>query len=306
VPLVDALVTFTEVETEGGVVAVPVAVTVHVPAAEGAVKRPDLLIVPHVAVHVTVAFAENCSVAFTSTVGLVGAMESVVDAPADPERVAVCGLLPAESVNTKLAVRAPEAEGVKVMVTEQLDNAIRVEPHVLPVIAKSDALAPVIAMPVMATAEAPPLLNVTDFGELVEPMATLGKATLVGETDTLPALELVPVPARDTCNDVPLAVMPRVAVRGPDDVGLNTTLMAQLAIAARLALHELFAIWKSPAFGPESAAAPSDTADALVLLNVTVWAALVLPSLVSGNEMEAGFTVTLPVAGTLPVPESVT
>jgi len=42
------------------------------------------------------------------------------------------------------------------------------------------------------------------------------------------------------------------------------------------------------------------------LLNVTVWAALELPSTVSGNEIEVGFTVTVPVAATLPVPESVT
>lgn len=251
-------------------VAVPVAVTVHVPADEGAVNRPDLLMVPHVAVHVTFAFAANCSVAFTSTVGLVGAMERVVAAEADPESVAVCGLLTAESVNTRLAVRDPAADGVKVMVTEQLDAAIKVEPQVLPVIAKSDALAPVIAMLVMVMAEGPALLNVTDFGELIEPIATLGNATLVGETDTLPALELVPVPERDTSSDVPLAVMPSVAVREPVDVGLNTTLMAQLPAAARLVPHALFAIWKSTAFGPESPAAPSDTADALVLLSVTV------------------------------------
>jgi hypothetical protein len=262
--------------------------------------------VPQVAVHVTLAFAENCRVAFTSTVGLVGAMERVVDVLADPERVAVCGLLPAESVNTRLAVRVPEADGVKVMVTEQLDAAIKVEPHVLLVIAKSDALAPVMAMLVMVRAEVPPLLKVTDFGELVEPIATLAKVMLVGAIDTPPALEPVAVPDRETCSNVPLAETARVAEREPDDVGLNKTPMVQLPAAARLAPQELLAITKSPAFGPESPTAPSDPAEALVLLSVTVWAALEVPSVVSGNAMDVGLTVTLPVTGTLPVPESAT
>jgi hypothetical protein len=305
VPLVEPLVTFTEVETEGGVVPVPVAVTVQVSAVEGAVYRPALVIVPQVAVHVTLAFAENCSVAFTSTVGLVGAMERVVGVLADPERVAVCGLLPAESVNTRLAVRVPEADGVKVMVTEQLDDAIKVEPHVLLVIAKSDALAPVITMLVMVMAEVPPLLNVTDFEMLVEPIATLAKVMLVGDTDTPLALEFVAVPDKETCSNAPLAETLRVAVREPDDVGLNRTLIVQLPAAARLAPHALLAISKSPAFGPETTAL-SDTAEALLLLSVTAWATLEVPSFVSGNEMEVGLTVTLPVTGTLPVPESVT
>jgi len=215
---------------------------VHVPGEEGAVNRPDLLMVPHVAVQVTLAFAENCSVALTTTVGLVGAMERVDDAEADPERAAVCGLLPAESVNTRVAVRTPEAEGVKVMVTEQLEDAIKVAPHVLLVIAKSEELAPVIAIPVMLRTDVPPLLSVTDLGELVDPIATLEKVTLPGDTDTLPAPESVPIPERETRSDVPFAVRPRVAVREPDDVGLNTTLMVQLAAAARLAPHELLAI----------------------------------------------------------------
>jgi hypothetical protein len=247
-----------------------VAVTVQVPADDGAVNSPDLLMVPHVAVHVTLAFAENCRVAFTRTVGLVGAIESVVAASPDPERVAVCGLLLAESVNTRLAVRAPEADGVKVMVTEQLDEAIKVEPHVLLVIAKSDALAPVMAMLLIVMADVPLLLNVTDFEELVEPIATLAKVTLVGDTDTPPVLEPVAVPERATCRDAPLAETFRVATRDPDELGLNTTPIAQLPALARLAPHELFAIAKSPAFGPERPTPLSATADALLLLSVTV------------------------------------
>jgi hypothetical protein len=77
-PLVEPLITFTEVEMDGGLVAAPVAVTVQEPADEGAVNRPALLMVPHVAVQDTLVVAVNCSVPFTTTVGLVGAIERTV------------------------------------------------------------------------------------------------------------------------------------------------------------------------------------------------------------------------------------
>ena len=306
VPLVEPLVTLSVVETDGGLVADPVAVTVHVPGEDGAVNKPALLMVPHVAVHATLAVAVNCSVAFTSTVGLVGAMERVVSALPDPERVAVCGLFPAESANTRLAVRVPEADGVKAMVTEQLDEAIKVEPHVLLVIAKSDALAPVIAMLLIVMVDVLALLNVTDFEELVEPIAMFPKVTLVGDTDTPPVLDAVAVPDRVTCSNVPLAETLRTAVRDPDELGLKTTPVAQLPEPARLAPQELLAIAKSPAFEPESPTAPSVIADAPLLLSVTVWPALIFPTLVSGNDSAVGLTVTPRVTGTLPEPESAT
>ncbi|MGC1424441.1 MAG: hypothetical protein WA815_18950 [Terracidiphilus sp.] len=242
----------------------------------------------------------------TSTVGLVGAIERVDATLTDPERAAVCGLFPAESVNTRLAVRVPEAEGVKVMVAEQLDEAIKVEPHVLLVIAKSDASAPAIAMRLIVIGEVPLLLNVTDFEELVEPTATFAKVTLAGDTDTLPVLEPVAVPDRATCNGAPFAETLRVAARAPDEPGLKTTPIAQFPTPARLAPHELLATAKSPASGPENPTASSAAEDALLLLSVMVCPTLVLPVLVSGNESAVGLTVTPPATGRLPVPESVT
>jgi hypothetical protein len=85
VPLAELLITFTEVDTEGGLVFVPVAVTVQEPAVEGAVNKPDLLIVPQVALQVTIAFVANCSVVFTTTVGLVGVIERGAVALPDPD-----------------------------------------------------------------------------------------------------------------------------------------------------------------------------------------------------------------------------
>jgi hypothetical protein len=243
---------------------------VHVPAVAGAVNDPAAEIVPHVVVHVTLAVAVNCRVAFTSTVGFVGAIESVDATATDPERLAVCGLLAALSVNTRLAERVPDADGVKVIVAEQLDPETNVDPHDLLVIAKSDASAPLIAMLLIDKVVAPPLLNVTDFGELVEPIAVFANVTLVGDTVTPPALDAVAVPVSATGRAVPLAETLSVAARAPAAVGLKITLIAQLAPPARLAPHVLLAIAKSPPFAPESPAAPSVTADPLVLLSVTV------------------------------------
>jgi hypothetical protein len=245
-------------------------VTVQLPAVAGAVNKPAAVMVPHVVFHVTFAVAVNCSVAFTSTVGFVGAIESVDATATDPERDAVCGLVAALSVNTRLAVRVPEAEGVKVMVAEQLDPEIKVDPHDLLVIAKSEASAPVIAMLLIVIVDGPALLNVTDLGELVEPIAVFAKVTLVGATDTPPVLDAVAVPVSATCSAVPLAEILKVAARAPAAAGLKTTLIAQLPAPATLAPHVLLAITKSPAFAPERAAAPSVTADPLVLLSVTV------------------------------------
>jgi hypothetical protein len=64
-----------------------VAVTVQEPGEDGAVNKPDLLMAPHVVVQVTLAFAENCSVAFTRTLGLVGAIDRGAGSLPDPDNV---------------------------------------------------------------------------------------------------------------------------------------------------------------------------------------------------------------------------
>lgn len=47
-----------------------------------------------------------------------------------PETVTCCGLLPALSVKSRVAVRVPDAVGLKRMVTVQLADAAKVEPQV--------------------------------------------------------------------------------------------------------------------------------------------------------------------------------
>ena len=110
---------------------ISVAVTVHVPGVEGALKNPDLLsIVPHEAAQVTSEVAENCSVPFTTTVGFWGAIVRVEPADPVPDSETVCGLLPAESVSVRTAVLAPATEGLKATLTEQLAAGARLEPQV--------------------------------------------------------------------------------------------------------------------------------------------------------------------------------
>jgi len=57
-------------------------------------------------------------------------------------------------------VRTPTAAVLKRIVAVQLEKAARVDPQVLPEIAKSAALVPVMAMLVIATEDEVPLLNV--------------------------------------------------------------------------------------------------------------------------------------------------
>jgi hypothetical protein len=76
-----------------------------------------------------------------------------------PERLTVCGLPVALSEMLTAAVRAPVAAGVKVTLIEQLPLAATELPQVL-VWAKSPALVPASAKPVIFKAALPVLLRV--------------------------------------------------------------------------------------------------------------------------------------------------
>jgi hypothetical protein len=181
-PLVEPLITFTEVETDGGVVFVPVAVTVQEPAEEGAVNKPDLLIVPHVAVQVTLAFAENCSVAFTTTVGLVGAMERGAGTLPDPDNATVWGLPLAESEIVSAAARDPDAAGLKMMPIVQLLDPLRLDPHVSLAIEKSPGSVPLMATLLMEMAVVPSLCSVTVCAAVDESISAAPNASVCGDT----------------------------------------------------------------------------------------------------------------------------
>jgi hypothetical protein len=101
-----------------------------------------------------------------------------------PVRATCCGLLPALSVKFSVAVRVPVAVGLKMMFAVQLEEAPRVEPHVLLKTSKSVALVPVKPMLLMVIAVLPELVRVTTFCPPALPMATLFQLSDVGDTVT--------------------------------------------------------------------------------------------------------------------------
>lgn len=81
-------------------------------------------------------------------------------------------------------------------------------------------------MPVMVKLDVPTLVSVTVCAGLVVPIVTTPKLKLVGESSAV-----VPIPLNVTFCGLPaaLSLMFSAAVRVPDAVGLNVTLMLHLA-----------------------------------------------------------------------------
>jgi hypothetical protein len=105
---------------------------------------------------------------------------------------------------------------------------------------------------------------------------------------------------------VPVSVKPRVAVKLPDAVGLNTILAVQLAEAARLVPHVLLEMVKAATLVPEMATLLMVIAALVPLLSVTACGELVDPTAVLVNETPAGAAVTLPVEEEELVPDKAT
>ena len=102
----------------------------------------------------------------------------------EPARETVCGLLVAVSVKERVALRVPDAVGLKTIEAVQLAAAASVVPHVLLAILKSPAFVPDKATLLMLIEVEPPFFSVVVCGELVEPTAVFTKARLVGVTVT--------------------------------------------------------------------------------------------------------------------------
>jgi hypothetical protein len=255
---------------------------------------------PHDAVQVTAVVAENCMVPFTSIFGFVGEMENPV--PPVPPRETVWGLLVALSVNLRVADRAPEVEGVNVILTAQLALPARLAPQVLAEIAKSAAFVPDTEMLLIFITDPAPFVSVTDCAGLVEPTAVVAKLKLPGVTVAMGPLA---APERATVWGLFPAesVNVRVAVRGPLAEGVNVTLTAQLALPARLVPQVLAEIAKSAAFVPDTEMLLIFITDPAPFVSVTDCAGAVEPMAVAAKVRPPG--VTLAVVA-LPVPERAT
>jgi hypothetical protein len=182
------------------------------------------LVVPTL-LSVTVSAGLDVPRATVPKLRLVGESFAVVPIPI---RLTFCGLPAALSVTLRAAVRVPLAVGLNVILMLQLAPVANELPQVW-VCAKSPALVPVIAIPLIVKVVVPILVSVTGFAGLDVPRATVPKLRLVGES-----FAVVPIPVRPTFCGLPaaLSVTLRAAVRVPLAVGLNVTLMLQLVPAA--------------------------------------------------------------------------
>lgn len=138
---------------------------------------------------------------------------------------------------------------------------------------KSPALLPVTEIAVIVKVVVPTLVRVTVSAGLVVPIVTEPKFSLGGES-----FAVVAIPLSGTFCGLPaaLSVMLSADVRVPLAVGLNVTLMVQLAPA----VNELPQVWvcaKSPPFVPVIAIPLIVKVVVPVFLSVTVLAALVVP-----------------------------
>jgi hypothetical protein len=144
-----------------------------------------------------------------------------------PVNGTVCGLNPALSVTDTLALRVPVAVGVNVTEIVQLFFGATEVPQVL-VSVKSVGFVPVIAIPLIVIA-VPPLafVRVMTCAALLVPTVCAAKVKLVGEKDAA-----VQVPVSVTVYVPALVVMTRLDDRWLMLVGLNVTLIVQLAVPA--------------------------------------------------------------------------
>ncbi len=98
-----------------------------------------------------------------------------------PVRGTVCGDAGAVSVNDRFALRAPEADGVKVTPTSQNAAGASVAPQVFEEIWKSEGLVPVKAIAVIVSVAEPLFVRRVERGAVVVLTATEPNARLVGE-----------------------------------------------------------------------------------------------------------------------------
>jgi hypothetical protein len=192
----------------------------------------------------------------------------------------VSGLLEALLVTVTVPVADPDAAGVNVTEMVQFAPAARLDPQV-----SVCANGPVTATEEIAAAAPPPLVTVTVWAALVDPVVVLPNVSSAGEAVSDAVAGAVPVPVRETVSGllVALLVTVRDPVWVPDAVAPYLTETVQFAPAARLD-PQVLVCENGPVVATEEIAA----AAVPVLVTVTVWAALVEPTVVLPNVSDVG------------------
>ena len=151
-----------------------------------------------------------------------------------PASATVCGLPAALSVTVSVPARLLNVVGVKVTLMAQFEPAATGElvEHVVPLVATANS--PLTARALISSGAVPEFVTVTDCGALVVPTSWPLNVRLAVESLIAAC---APVPARLTvCGLVAaLSLMVIAPVSAPPAVGVNVTLIVQLAAAARVA-----------------------------------------------------------------------
>lgn len=176
------------------------------------------------------------------------------------------------SVIFRVALRAPVLVGLNVTLIVQLAPAANELPH--PLSPKSPGSAPMIVILLIVIAVVPTFFIVIVLSAVL-PTVTEPKFRLVAESSAV-----VPIPLRGSFCGLPLAlsVKVRVALRAPVAVGLNVTVIVQLADAARDAPQVVPVSGKSPASVPVTAMLVIVIAVVPTFFSVTIFAVLVTPT----------------------------
>lgn len=195
-------------------------------------------------------------------------------------------------------VRVPVAVGVNVTITVQLAGE---GPNELVQVPRVSAKSPVVPNEI-GVGPVPVFFIVTVLDALVVPTACLANVSLVGVAVTT-TVRAFPVPLRLTiCGEVdPLSVTEIDPARVPVACGINVTEIVQVAGEGPSVVPHVFVCAKSPL-----TSAIEIGVDAVpVFFTVTVFAALVVPTVCAANVSLVGETVTTTVPA-LPVPVRLT
>jgi hypothetical protein len=222
-----------------------------------------------------------------------------------PVSTAVAGLASSVPATASVAEREPVAVGPNVTLIVQLVPAAKVVPQVPPAVRAGRTNTPVVVgtigvsvMFMVVSGTVPVLDSVTVCGALVVSIVWDGKAVTA---DRVTVVWTMPDMAAFSAGAEPRTL--RLVVRVPAALGVNVTLIVQLAPAAKLAPQVLVCA-KSVVFPPVNPMLViSSELLVSVLVSVTGCAALVVPT-VGTAKVSAGDRVA-DAEGTTPVPVSI-
>ena len=221
-----------------------------------------------------------------------------------PVRETLCGDPDALSATASEARSVPVAVGLNSSETVQVALTASDVPQVSADLMNEVALVPVRVSEVRVRAAVPVFLMVTVWAAVVLPTVVEAKVSEVGDRVTAGAAAAVPVPVRETLWGEPeaLSAMASEAARVPVPVGLNSMETVQLALTANEVPQVSADLMYEDALVPVRFSEVRVRAAVPVFLMVTVWAAVVLPTVVEAKVSEVGDNVTAGAAAAVPVP----